>query len=76
MKKEEKTEVASVLEKYGIDFNRCIISRDKLGAVNKIYFVAVGKEKFVLRKSNAVTSRAHLNMEIAVLKYFKKINLI
>lgn len=67
--KNELKEILSVLCLYGIDIKNIKIVRDTVGFVNKIYFVTAGKKKIVLRKSNPVTSLAHIKLEVKLLEY-------
>ena len=67
--KNELKEILSVLSLYGIDLDNIKIVRDTVGFVNKIYFVTAGKKRMVLRKSNPVTSLAHIKLEAKLLEY-------
>lgn len=67
----ELKEIISVLTLYGIDLENLKIVRDTNGFVNKIYFITAGKKKFVLRKSNPLTSLAHIKLEVKLLEYLQ-----
>ncbi len=68
IKKDELKELFAVLDLYGVNLHNIKIARDTVGFVNKIYFVTVGKQKFVLRKSKPITSLAHIKLEVELLE--------
>src|SRR3989344_1957213 len=72
LSEEEQDFVGGVLALYELPDGERHILRNTVGYVNKTFVVQAGKQKFVLRKSSALTTLEHLEFEVEVLRYLDK----